>query len=623
MIPLVIPSVALAQSASDSSCLVCKFPLVPEVAKPGMGDICEDLFGAACLDSNGEPKFAKLSGEQTEELKRIIKEARDKTAKLMGFKSLDEAFKARFKEEGIELAESKDPSSDNNFDKNKRVFAGVEECRQEREEIQKVQYLNMTDLDKLKEYEKKIESFKEKYRERSIALHVKDLPNFYTNVVGLNCSTYKSNSSVYLPAGNPELATVCGKLTEVRRKAIDLFRLEGSPEYKGEAEKFVREHFVPEPQAVYGGFLSTPVTPYEDNSAEGSQVPEMPELTEEDEIKFRIGNGFYSLGDICSQYSRAVENIADKVENDFLIEINRNKTTVDGLLNAFYNEKNKSRIDRIFEELKGDLQEISKQLVKEPNKRAQILDEYDRLKLTWFEKPPVSAYKKNERDVHLLNEETEDSHNKKLASIFSDPSLSYFTTVNAYYAPTMSTGVMKTDERVELLPAFINRRNAFDFVSTLAHELGHKLGPDISKMNGYDISDRYKDLLACYSDSKSIKMQKKQADEVVADAISAEILAYQLSKLPFDERRRALMASMETFCYDDFLRAGIHKISCKDQHPEPSLRVSGIFGANPNLRKAIGCEGESPKYKSCGLNISLSSEGTKKTEPGSPVRSAQ
>jgi hypothetical protein len=42
-------------------------------------------------------------------------------------------------------------------------------------------------------------------------------------------------------------------------------------------------------------------------------------------------------------------------------------------------------------------------------------------------------------------------------------------------------------------------------------------------------------------------------------------------------------------------------LSLKDTHPESILRISGIFGANKSLRKAMSCEGEAKKFRTCSL----------------------
>ena len=563
------------------------------------------------MNSDRQLKYADRLDEFENEMKEIIKDARNKTAKALGYKDMDEAIKAKLKEEGLELAEesNKDSNSGHQASTPARVYAVAQECNKEWGELTEDDYRNISDINQLKEIERKLDSFKEKYDERSVALHARDIPNFVMSAVGSKCQWFKSNPGMYKAEDNPELAKVCANLTEMRRKAIDLFRLEGSPEYREQAEKFVREYNVPSPRANFGRSES------EESESQRSEA---------DQIKNRILAKRSQYVTLCGEISHLYQSVGEKVVNEFLVETNRTKTTVDGLLNAIYHEKNKSRIDRVYEEIKGDIQEVTKHLVKDPAKRARVLDEYDRLKLTWYEKPPASDYKKNERGQLILGDELK-GDTQRLANYLSDPTLSFFTTLNAYYSPPMAIGEMKTEEFVEMMPVFINQidKNTAGFVMTLAHELGHKIDPGVSKLVGYDLTDRYKDLLACYADPKSIKMQKGQEGEVVADAIAAEILAHQISKLPVEQRRQALVASVANFCYISGTNENQNILSCKGQHPEPSLRISGIFGANPNLRKAVGCEDESSKYKSCGLNLSLSGGAAKSSDSGTSVRSAQ
>jgi hypothetical protein len=193
------------------------------------------------------------------------------------------------------------------------------------------------------------------------------------------------------------------------------------------------------------------------------------------------------------------------------------------------------------------------------------------------------------------------------AQIFSGPSLSFFTQLNAFYTPQVQFGKMKMEEQVNMMPAFVYNldKNPYAFLSVVAHEAGHKIGPMVSKINGYDLEPEYRELLNCYKDNKSIKLEEHQKDETIADYISSEVLARQIQKLPAEKRKQALMSSMEDFCIFDDYGNHNHSISCKGSHPENSLRVGGVYGANPSIRKIMGCEKDSPKFKSCGLKTSI------------------
>jgi hypothetical protein len=258
--------------------------------------------------------------------------------------------------------------------------------------------------------------------------------------------------------------------------------------------------------------------------------------------------------------------------------------------------------------------------VKDPERRTEIMNGYDSLNLLWMENPPDGAYKKGPRGNLVLDDQKATpsyvrQFSDDLLNVFSDPDMSYFTTMNANYVPVLSMGRYNQKERVAMMPVFIQnmKDNPFVFQSVLAHEAGHKIGPLVSRINGYDLAPEYKDLLVCYKDNKSIKLEENQADETIADYISSEVMARQISKLPKEQKLPAFMSSMEAFCQFDAKMTNMNTAMCKEAHPENSLRISGIYGANPNMRKAIGCEGDSPNFKSCGLKDIKLPEAVKST----------
>ncbi len=81
----------------------------------------------------------------------------------------------------------------------------------------------MAEATPLKELVGKYESFKSKYKEQSIRLYAKDIPNFVSNHIGTKCSTIKSNSANYKPEENQEILKTCENISQIRRRAIVLF----------------------------------------------------------------------------------------------------------------------------------------------------------------------------------------------------------------------------------------------------------------------------------------------------------------------------------------------------------------------------------------------------------------
>lgn len=569
--------------------------------------VCDDLFSATCLGPNGRNKFAERNEKTKEGAVKVVRDARDKTAKELGFKDFDEALKSRLKEAGFELKNPPDEKtwkllkgeieSDGSYDSNeaKRLYVSAELCDKDVDELKKISYYGITDLNELKKVQDQVDNFWNKYNGKATKIHSNDIPDFISNYIGDKCKRLKNDPDHYKPEENPEAAKVCGNIEQLRREAVRIFRLEGTPEYQVESEKFIRENLIPDLSYHSPPSASTTTNP-------------PPEKSEVDKARDQIQKTLNRTYSYCYSYSEAIKKSAKKVAEDFMKEINTSKTTVESVIGAFYTDENKKKANEMFVTAKTDIQDMITKFVKDPQKRTEIMNGYDSLNLLWMENPPDSSYKKGPRGNLVLDDQKAvPSYVRQFSddplNVFADPTLSHFTTMNANYVPVLSMGRYNQKERVAMMPVFIQnmKDNPYVFQTVLAHEAGHKIGPLVSRINGYDLTPEYKELLACYKDNKSIKLEENQADETIADYISSEVMARQISKLPKEQRQSALMSSMEAFCQFDVTMTHMHTVMCKGAHPENSLRISGVYGANPNMRKAIGCEGDSPNFKSCGL----------------------
>lgn len=115
----------------------------------------------------------------------------------------------------------------------------------------------------------------------------------------------------------------------------------------------------------------------------------------------------------------------------------------------------------------------------------------------------------------------------KVKVIFSDPYLTYFNDSNALYLPIYIWGKAKTDEHIEITPArlLLMDKNPYAVLSSVSHEIGHKIGPELSKLSGYDLTSNFQQLIDCYTTRESINLKHNQRDEAIADYISSEVLA--------------------------------------------------------------------------------------------------
>jgi hypothetical protein len=610
----------------DLSCITCQFPFSSESSQEVQGKVCDDLFAASCLAPDGKSKYQGRMKDLPQEMHKTIELARDKTAVMMGFKNFDHALKTKLKESGLELKEPVDAEawkslkkcddSFNSQNNTEKLYKAIEQCAKEVEELKAISFYNMTEIVQLQEAEKKFDSFEAKSREQIIKLYAQDIPTFFNDHINQKCMTLKSNPSYYGAEKNQKIVKACQSISQLKRQAIDIFRSEGSASFQKLAEKFVRENFLPE-------------LVYSPNSQMKSSIPtgSLLEKTTIEKLKDKLQKSSNETNNICSNYSSAAKNTGNKIFQDFAEEVNKAKPTIDSIINSVYSDKKKLLVTQIFQETRSDIQAITAQFVKDPAKKTEIIKGYDSLRIFWMEKPGDSDYKKNEKGIPILGPSTTGTAvlssflENDVYTIFSDPTLSFFTTLNADYLPSISIGKYSNTERVNTMPMFLHLadKNPYAFLSVLAHEAGHKIGPQLAILNGYDLSSEYQELLVCFKDNKSIGLKKGQEDETIADYISAEVLARQISKLPIEKRQQALMSAMENFCLFDDDNERSLSIDCKDPHPELSLRLGGIFGANPNLRKVVGCQNESPKFKSCGLasleNVNTKPDSTKKGAP--------
>ena len=166
----------------------------------------------------------------------------------------------------------------------------------------------------------------------------------------------------------------------------------------------------------------------------------------------------------------------------------------------------------------------------------------------------------------------------------------------------MRYGTNSRAARVTMPPAFLLLMdgNPQAFLTVLAHEAGHRLGPKMAfTAYGHDLKPAYGPMLQCLSRPESIRLQPGQEDETVADMVAAEITARLISELPLPERLGSLAQAIEPFCLFEEQAAQSFSLPLDHKHPGSALRVSGIFGGNEALRGALACERKSRTFSTC------------------------
>lgn len=563
--------------------------------------MCEDLFAVACTDSKGKNKFVDEEKKREEEAKKIIQEAQDSGARSMGYKDLEDGIKSRLKEKGLSLVEPIEPASGKEkslrerltsleFEDVDKLFEVPSQCSKLIQEFEKAKLNHKSNPEKLNSWAEKLSAKSKTTHDLNVSKLASNLSVFVSNYLGGLCRKLDSDPKSFRPEHNQRMIQLCQKMPSLRRESVQLYRKEGSSGYKEEAEKFVREN-MPESLIRTNGD--------EKNKSKKAPNPRLDKVHAE----------FSKLEDTCHFSKNVFQLDATNVVQEFMTEVNTSKPTIEILHGKYFNESNWKKASQMFNSVRDDMKDIAKQITSSKEKQDKIIEEFAAMEMKWLERPEDFHFKKGPKGALILDEEKIESSNRKFAmenpySKFADPELSYFQDLNANYLVAQKVGEKINKERIEMMPAYLMKleKSPWRFLSVLAHEFGHKIDPNIAATNGHDLKNEYKETLACFSDPKSIRMSKDQQGETISDAISAEYLARQLVKMTPDQRRRTLIQAAEPYCFYDANGEKEHSIHCKGNHPENSLRVSGIIGANPNVRKAIGCEKESSQFKTCGIS---------------------
>lgn len=585
-VELILRSQKKVNSAGDPICANCV--VIPNSRDKDDSDpVCDDLFEAACMKGPNE-KQAKANHFPRIEVQSAIKKGRELAAKAMGYLSVEDAVRNRLREEGFDLKDSLSPNfiglmtgeGSLPMDEFTSVVADFENCQTSEKRLENISIDPLASPEKLQEILDMYESYVAARKERLIAILAKDIPSYFSGLKSKcdNLTRLQKNAETSLDSFENE---VCSQLPQHRRTAVDLFRNEDGPGKHERSENFVRSTFIP-----------ANVSPV------WSSKNQTVNAIEKAKRNLLIN---YGCNAAMSKTNGAIGNII----SNLLAELSLAKPTVDSVLDAIYSENRKQKVESIFRNARREVTGIVSSFIQDKTKRDSIISGYEKMEMSWIEKPPSNSYTKNRFRTLTLDSSKEKldlTYDLSIYALFNDSSLSYFTTENAFYTPAITMARSSVKERISFFPATLMQmdENPNETFMIIAHELSHKVGPRVIALHGIDLTAECLDLMECFRSPESIRMRADQEDETIADSIAAESLARHLLKVPLNKRRAQLTDSIEFFCrHDEKVGSGLSFLTT---HPENSLRVSGIFGANPSLRSALGCAKESLRFKSCGIS---------------------
>ncbi len=333
-----------------------------------------------------------------------------------------------------------------------------------------------------------------------------------------------------------------------------------------------------------------------------------------------------SANNIC-YHAEYIQNLRlDEIDSKLRLEIQTSRPFVEHVIDHFYSPENIKQANEHFTNSRRHLQNIYNEINPNSPNEKTFQTSMSNLRLKILEKPSATDYTRNANGTFVLKENSTyiEGDHETYQSVFSDPRLSYFRDNNAAYFSPAEISALGTEYKdlghISMRPTLWAQlqSNPTLFYSILAHENGHKFSPNISSYEGFgDITEKFDDLFTCFSQSESIAMTEEMKTEVIADYMAAEILARKLAEEPdLNRRRELLIQSQSNLCVteSELLSVG-YFARPNDGYPPNNHRCSGIFGANQNIRNLIGCKGDSPNYKSCGLDLSLDSSSGPSTNP--------
>ena len=598
---VVFTSVTKAQTSAD--CLICSWPTRPPTQA---AEICEDLATASCENENGTSRYAGKLKQLEEKMKILVSLAKDKTAAALGYKSSEEATLRTIETAGLKLKSDLSKSAKNyvlygdysDYVQASEIYDDMAQCQKDQSSIQ-----NMSpDYYNLKSIESAIKSaddFYQKYDQIRIKAYALNLSKFMMDL-GQKCKALNDQSKkmsadqIFSDTRISSLAKTCAESSKLRKAATQLFREQEAVDYQSRSLKFVESAF-----AGFDASTTEVKTKMETTSPTSSPSARTSPLTAAVDLWVQKRSGTYTT---CYSLGNSLDAAVKTPQNEISKKLSLGRPTVEFLIDSVYTSERKTKLNQYIEMIKVEALNVASRLPQDRAKLKKIADTYHRITLTWLDKPQDSAYSADSLTKVQILEPQKLTPIDPLSNVFNDRSLSFFTSMNAFYQPDISYGELHRDLNLNIMPLFIEMfdENPYGFLSVMAHEAGHNVGPEISKINGFPMTE-WEPTLSCLKKPESIHLVAGQQDEAIADFMAAEVIASVIMQLEPALRIPAVVSAMEPFCH--FTAESDERLYFypAETHPEDRLRVSGIYGGNSSLRKAMGCDKDSSQYLTCRM----------------------
>lgn len=164
----------------------------------------------------------------------------------------------------------------------------------------------------------------------------------------------------------------------------------------------------------------------------------------------------------------------------------------------------------------------------------------------------------------------------------------------------------------------LNTTSWYNVIFTLGHELAHAIDP-CESATAHFRPKIYDNLISCFVDAGWVESTRtvcgpdEQVSEVFADWIASELVSRSLREkgkaYSADDKVRSAVNATHDLCAQtgagDTLNANLHQ--------QPEIRIGGILGKNPTLRKTLECEVPTAKPRYCTFKSLSSMSSPEKT----------
>jgi hypothetical protein len=143
---------------------------------------------------------------------------------------------------------------------------------------------------------------------------------------------------------------------------------------------------------------------------------------------------------------------------------------------------------------------------------------------------------------------------------------------------------------------FFTARSWFNQVFTLGHELAHSIDP-CELRSAHIAIPAYDRLAACFMDHGLVDVRRgrsecgenDQLSETFADWFAVQVTAEALKGFSMEFHGQALLNAATNAVRDLCEQNDPDFVEDTDYHPTPKVRISKIFGKNPQIREILGC----------------------------------